>query len=214
MVDFIFLSSKIIVDGDCSHEIKSCLLLGRKAMTILDSILKSRNITLPTKVHLAKAMVFLVVMYGYESWTIKNVECQRIDAFELRCWRRLLRVPWIARRSNQSILKEISPEHSLEGLMLKWNSSILATWCEELTHWKRPWCWERLKAEEKGKTEDETIGWHHQLYGHEFKQALGVGDGREAWHPWGHRVQHDWVIELTDFRERKRNTMSFVHPRG
>ena len=117
--DFIFLGSKVTADGDCSHEIKRHLLLGRKAMTNLDSILKSRDITLPTKVHLAKAMVFPVVMYGSESWTIKKAECQRIDAFELWCWRRLLRVPWTTRRSNQSILGEISHEYSLEGLMLK-----------------------------------------------------------------------------------------------
>ena len=119
--DFILGGSKItmVADGDCSHEIKRCLVLGRKVMTNLDSILKSRDITLATKVHLVKAMVFLVVMYGFESWTIKKAECQRIDAFELWCWRRLLRVPWTARRSNQSILKEISPEYSLEGLMLK-----------------------------------------------------------------------------------------------
>ena len=111
--------SKITADGDCSHEIKRRLLLGRKAMTNLDSILKSRDITLPTKVCLVKGMVFPVVMYGCESWTIKKAECQIIDAFELWCWRRLLRVPWTARRSNQSILKEISPEYSLEGLILK-----------------------------------------------------------------------------------------------
>ena len=117
--DFIFRGSKITADGDHSHEIKRRLLLGRKVMTNLDSILKSRYITLPTKVHLVKALVFLVVMYGCESWTIKKAEHRRIDAFELWCWRRLLRVPWIARRSNQSILKEISPECSLEGLMLK-----------------------------------------------------------------------------------------------
>ena len=117
--DFIFLGSKIIADGDSSHEIKRRLLLGRKAMTNLDSILKSRDITLPTKVHLVKARVFPVVMYGCESWTIKKAEDQRIDIFELWCWRRLLRVPWTTRRSNQSILKEISPEYSLEGLMLK-----------------------------------------------------------------------------------------------
>ena len=119
MADFIFLGSKIIADGDYSHEIKRHLLLGRKVMTNLDSILKSKDITLPTKVHLVKAMVFLVVMYGCESWTIKKVECQRIDSFKLWCWRRLLRVPWTARRSNRSILKEISPGCSLEGLMLK-----------------------------------------------------------------------------------------------
>ena len=119
MTDFIFLGSKIIVDGDCSREIKRRLLLGRKAMANLDSILKSRDITLPTKVYLIKAMVFPVVMYGYDRWTIKKPEYRRIDAFELWCWRRLLRVPWTARRSNQSILKEISPEYSLEGLMLK-----------------------------------------------------------------------------------------------
>ena len=119
MRDLILGGSKITVDGDCSHENKRHLLLARKAMTNLDSILKSRDITLPTKVHLVKAVVFPVVMYGCESWTIKKAECQRIDAFELWCWRRLLRVPQTARRSNQSILKEISPEYSLEGLMLK-----------------------------------------------------------------------------------------------
>ena len=117
--DFIFLGSKITADSDCSQEIKRCLLLERKAMTNLDSILKSRDITLPTKFCLVKAMVFPVVMYGHESWTIKKAEHRRIEAFELWCWRRLLRVPWTARRSNQSILKEISPEYSLEGLMLK-----------------------------------------------------------------------------------------------
>ena len=117
--DFIFGGSKITADGDCSHEIKRHLLLGRKVMTNLDSILKSRGITLPTKIHLVKAMVFSVVMYGCESWTVKNAECRRIDAFELWCWRRLLRIPWTARRSNQSILKEISPGCSLEGPMLK-----------------------------------------------------------------------------------------------
>ena len=119
VADFIFLDSKITTDGYCSHEIKICLLLGRKVMTNLDSILKSRDITLPIKVHLVKAMVFPVVTYGCESWTIKKAELQRFDAFELWCWRRLLRVPWTARRSNQSILKEIRPGCSLEGLMVK-----------------------------------------------------------------------------------------------
>ena len=119
VTDFILGGSKITADGDCSHEIKRHLLLGRKVMTNLGSVLKSTDITLPTKVHLVKAMVFPVVMYGCESWTVKKAECRKIDAFELRCWRRLLRVPWTARRSNQSILKEISPECSLEALMLK-----------------------------------------------------------------------------------------------
>ena len=144
VADFVFLGSKITADSDCSHEIKRRLLLGRKVMTNLDSILKSRDITLPTKIRLVKAMVFPVVMSGCESWTIKKAEHRRIDAFELWCWTRLLRVPWTATRSNQSILKEISPEYSLEGLMLK--VKLLATRCEELTHWKRPRCWERLKA--------------------------------------------------------------------
>ena len=153
--DFILGGSKITADGDYSHEIKRCLLLGRKVMTNLDSILKSRDITLPTKVHLVKAMVFPVVMYGCESWTLKKAEHQKIYTFELWCWRRLLRVPWTARRCTQSILKEISP-----------GSNTLATSCEELTHWKRPCCWGQG---EKGTTEDETVGWHHQLNGHEFE---------------------------------------------
>ena len=119
VTDFIFLGSKITAVGDCSHKIKRRLFLGRKAMTNLDSVLKSRDITLPTKVHLGKPMIFPVVMYGCESWAIKKAECQKIDAFELWCWRRLLRVPWTARRSNQSILKEVSPGISLEGMMLK-----------------------------------------------------------------------------------------------
>jgi len=126
MSDFIFWGSKITADGDCSHEIKRCLLLGRKVMTNLDNIFRSRDITLPTKVHLNKATVFPVVMYGCESWTVKKAECRRIDAFELWCWKRLLRVPWTARRSNQPILKEISPEYPLERLMLKLKLQYLA----------------------------------------------------------------------------------------
>ena len=156
VTDFPFLGSKITADGDCGHEIKRHLLLGRKIMMKLESILKSRDITLPTKAHLVKAMVFPVVMYRYESWTIKKTEHWRIDAFELWCWRRLLRVPWSARRSNQSIIKEISPEYSFEGLMLKlMRCQYLATWCKEWTHWKRRWCWERLKV---GGEEDDG-GW-------------------------------------------------------
>ena len=138
MKEFIFLSSKITAEGECTHEIKRRLLLGRKAMTNMDSILKSRDITLPPKLCLFKAMVFPVVMYRCGSWTIKKAEHWRTDAFELGCWRRLFRIPWTARRSNQSILKEISPEYSLQGLMLKLKLQYLATWCEELSHLKRP----------------------------------------------------------------------------
>ena len=130
MTDFIFGGSKITADGDCCHEVKRCLLLGRKALTNRDSILKSRDITLLTNVYLLKTMGFPVVMYGCESWTIKKAECQRIDAFDLRCWTRLLRVPWTAKRSNQSILNEISPEYSLEELMLKLNLQYFGYLCE------------------------------------------------------------------------------------
>ena len=151
------LFSKITADGDCSHEIQRHLLLGRKTMTNLDSILKSRDITLLTKFHIVKAMVFPVVMYGCESWTIEKAECRRIDAFELCCWRRLLRVPWTARRSNQSILKEISPDIHWKDWCWSWNSNTLATWCEEVTHWKRPWCWERQKTEGEGNR--GWVGW-------------------------------------------------------
>ena len=150
VTDFILGVSKIAADGDCNHEIKRRLLLGRQAMTNLDNILKSRDITLPAKVCLVRTMVFPIVMYGCESWTIKKAEHRRIYAFGLWCWRRLLRVPWTARRSNQLILKEISPEYSLEGLMLKLKLQYLATWCEELTHLKRLWCWERLEARGEG----------------------------------------------------------------
>ena len=142
--------SKIPADGDWSHEIKRCLLLGRKIMTNLQSIFKSRDIILPTKIHLVKAMVFLVVMYGCESCSIKKAEHQRIYSFKLWCWRRLLSVPQTARISNQSILKEINHEYSLEGLMLKLKLHTLDTWCEELTHQKSPWCSERLRAGGEG----------------------------------------------------------------
>ena len=155
VADFIFLGSKITADGDCSHKIKRCFLLGRKVMTNLDSIWKSRDIRDITKVHLVKAMVFPVVMYGCESWTIKKAESQRIDAFKLWCWRRLLRVPWTARRSNQSILKEIILNVHWKDWCWIWNSNPLATWCEELTHLKRPWCWEELKAGGEG----DDRGW-------------------------------------------------------
>ena len=163
--DFIFLGSKITADGDCSHEIKRCLLLGRKVMTNLDSTFKSRDISLPIKVHLVKAVVFPVVMYGCESWTVKKAERRRIYAFELWCWRRLLRVPWTARRSNQSILKEISPGISLEGLMLKLKLQYFGHLMRRVdSDAGRDW-----RQEEKEKTGDEMAGWHHQFDGCEFK---------------------------------------------
>ena len=167
-------------------------------MTNVDNILKSRDTTLPIKAHLVKATVFPVVMYGYESWTIKKAEPLGIDAFELWCWRRLLRVPWTARRSNQSILKEISPEYSLEGLMLKLNT--LATWCEEWAHWKRPWCWERLKAGGEGDNRGWD-GWKASL-----TQWIWVWVDSGSWWWTGRpsvlwfmglqRVGQDWVTEL------------------
>ena len=183
VVDFIFGGSKITAVGDCNHEIKRRLLLGRKVMTNLDSILKNRDITLPTKVRLVKAMVFPVVMYGCEIWTVKKAECWRIDAFELWCWRRLLRVPGTARRSNQSILKETSPGCSLEGLML-------TTWCEELTHWKRPWCWDRLGAGGEGDDRGWD-GWMASLTQCTWVWVNpGVGDGQGGLvccDSWGHK---------------------------
>ena len=169
MSDFISGSSKITADGDCSHEIKRCLLLGRKVTTNLDSILKSRDITLPTKVHLVKAMVFLVVMCGCESWTVKKVEQQRIDSFELWCWRRLLRVPWTARRSNQSILKEISPGISLEGMMLKLKLQYFGYLMRRVDSLGKTLMLGGIGGqEEKGTTEYEMAGWHHRLDAHDF----------------------------------------------
>ena len=177
MGNLIFLGSRITADGDCSHEIKRCLLLRRKAMTNLDSILKRKDIILPTKVHLVKAMVFPVVMYGCESWTIEKAEHGRIDDFELWCWKRLLRVPWTARRSNQSILKEISPECSLEGLMLKLKLQYFGHQyfghqyfdAKNWLIWKDPDVGKDWGQEEKGTTEDEMVGWHLWLHGHEFE---------------------------------------------
>ena len=159
VTDFIFLGSNITVDGDCSHEIKRRLLLGRKVMTNLDSILKSRDITLPTKVCLVKVMVFPVVMYGCESWTIKKAECRRIDAFELWCWRRLLRVPWTARRYNQSILMEISPGCSLEGLMLKLKLQYFGHLIQRADSLGKDHdAGKDWGQEEKGMTEGEMVG--------------------------------------------------------
>ena len=161
VTDYIFLGFKITADSDCGHKIKRCLLLRRKAVTNLDSTLNSRDITLPTKVHIVKAVVFPVVMYGCESWTMKKAECWRIYAFELWCLRRLLRVLWTARRSNQSILKEISPGCSSEGMMPSHTKSWLIG--------KDPDAGRDWGQEKKGTTEDEMAGWHHQLDKHEFE---------------------------------------------
>ena len=189
--DFILRGSQITADGDCSHEIKRHLLLGRKVMTNLDSMSKSRGITLPTKVRLVKVMVFPVVMYGCESWTVKKAKHRSIDAFELWCWRRLLRVTWTARRSSQSILKEISPGCSLEGLMLKLKLQYFghlmwrADSFEKTLMLGKDW-----GQQEKGMTEDEMVGWHHQLNGQGFGWTLGVGDGQGGLMccgSWGHK---------------------------
>ena len=170
VTDLIFWSSKVTADGDCSHEIKRCLLLGRQVMTNLDSMLKSRVITLPTKVRLVKAMVFLVVMCGCESWTIKKAEHWRNDVFELWCWRILFIVPWIAGRSNQSTLRKTSPEYSYEGLMLKLKLPIL--WppgMKDRLIGNDPDARKDWRQEGRGETEDEMVGWHHRLDGHEFE---------------------------------------------
>ena len=195
--DFILGGLKITADGDCNHEIKRCLLLGRKARTNLDSILKSRDITLPTKVHLIKAMIFPVVMYVCESWTIKKADCQRIDAFELWCWRRLLRVPWSARWSYQSILKEISPEYSSEGLTLKLKLQSFGHLMRRTNSFKKPWCWERLRT---GEGDDrEWDGW---LASPTWWTWVSVGSGSCWWTGKPGVLQsmgsqrHDWATEL------------------
>ena len=166
---FILLGSKITADGDCSHDIKRNLFLGKKVMTNLGSMLKSRDITFPTHAHLFKAMVFPVVIYGCESWTIKKAEHRRIDAFELWCWRRLLRVLWTARRSNQSILKEITLEYSLDGLVLKLNPIVWVPNAKSSLIWKDPDAGKEWRCAEKVKTEDEMVGWHYWLNGLEFE---------------------------------------------
>ena len=171
VTDFILGGSKVTADGHCSHEIKRCLLLGRKGMTNLDSILKSRDITLPTKVHLVKAMVFLVVIYGCEGWPIKNAECWRIDAFELWWWRRLLRVPWTARRSNQSSLKEISPECSLNwtGLMLKLKLQYFGYLMQRTDSFEKTLMLGKIEGGRTRGWQDEMVEWNHRLNGHEFE---------------------------------------------
>ena len=188
--DFILGGSKITADGDCSHEIKRCLLLGRKVMTNLDTIFKSRDITLPTKVCLAKAMVFPVVIFGCESLSVKKAGCRRSDAFELWCWRRLLRVPWTARRSNQSILK-ISPGISLEGMMLKLKLQYFGHLMQRVDSPEKALMLRGIGGRRRrGWREDEMAGWHHWLNGCESECTPGVGDGQgglECCDSWGHK---------------------------
>ena len=194
VADFIFLGSKITADGDCSHEIKRHLLLGRKVMTNLDSILKIRDITLPINVRLVKPVVFPVVMYGCESWTIKKAEHRRIDAFELWCWRRLLRVAWTARRSNQSILKEISPGCSLEGLMLKLKLQYSGHLMLRADSFEKNLMLGKIEGRRRRvQQEDVMVGWHHQLNGHGFGGTPELVMNREAWRAVVHRVAESWT---------------------
>ena len=208
--EFIFLGSKITADGDCSHEVKRWLLLGRKSVTNLDSILKNRDISLPTRFICQSYVFFPVVMYGCKSWTIKKAEHRRIDASELWCWRRLLRVPWTARRSNQSILKEFSPGISLRN-DAKAETPVL--WPPHVKSWligkdsdaRRDW-----GQEEKGMTEDEMAGWHHWLDGCEFEWTLGVDDGQGGLAgciSWGHRESDttEWLNWTESLATRSKN---------
>ena len=212
VTDFILGLSKSLQMVTAAMKLKKRLLLRRKAMTNLDSILKSRDITLSTKVSLVKAVVFPVVMYGCESWTIKKDECQSIDAFELWCWRRLLRVPWTARRSNQSFLKEISPGCSLEGLILKLKLQSFRHLMWRADSFEKTLMLGKIdKREEKGMTEYEMVGWHHWWDGHEFEEAPGVGDGQGSLAcciPWGHKESDttewlNWIkyrfLKIIDF---------------
>ena len=195
-----FLGSKITADGDCSHEIKRRLLLGRKVMTSIDSIFKSRNTTLPTKVHLVKAMVFPVVMYGCESWTVKKAERWRIDVFELWCWRRLLRVSWTARRYNQSILKEISPGISLEGMMLKLKFRYFGHLMRRVDSLERLWCWDGFGAGGEG----DDRGWDGWMASLTQWTWVWVNSGSWWWtgrsgmlrFMGSQKVGHDWATEM------------------
>ena len=201
VTEFLFLGSKITADGDWSHEIRRHLLLGRKAMTNLDSVLKSRDITLQTKVCIVKAMVLPVVIYGCEIWTVKKTECGRIDAFKLWCWRRLLRVLWTARRSNQSILREINPEYLLEGLMLKLKLQRFGHLMRRADSLEKTLMLGKTEGRRRGgKTEDKMAGWHHWHNGHELGQTSGDGEGQwglACFSTWGHK-ESDRTGKLND----------------
>ena len=191
VTDFIFLGSKITVDGDCSHEIKRLFLLERKAMKNLNRGLKRRDIILLTKVLLVKAMVFLVVMYGCKSWTIKKAECQRIDAFKLWCWRRLLRIPWTAWISNQSILKEIKPEYSLERLMLKLKFQYFSHRMQRADSLESTLMLEKIEGRREG--EDKMVGWHHDLMEMSMSKLWAMVNDREAWCTAVHGATKSWT---------------------
>ena len=200
VADFIFLGSKMTVNADWSYEIRGCLLLGRKAMTNLGSVLQSRDITWPTKVRLVKAMVFPVVMYGCESWTIKKAECQRIDAFELWCWRRFLRVPWTARRFNY-----LHPKGDQSWVFIRRTDTEGETpklWPPDVKKWligKDPDAGKDWRQEKNGMTKDEMVGWHHRLDGYEFEQTPGDGEGQGSLHVAVHGVakSQTWLSDWT-----------------